>query len=184
MSIAREASSRTSGLAYVRTTADPDDFKAAFRRHAGGVAVITADNGSRMVALTATSVSSVSVEPNLLMFSVSESSSSAPVLKTARSVVVHILDAEDVEVAQLAATSGIDRFADTSRWARLTTGEPLYHGVQTWIRGRVVNRVPAGTATLIVVEATQVSLPKEGRAEAPLVHHDRAWHQLGEESRL
>ena len=159
-------------------------FKAAFRTHAGGVAVVTADNGSGPAALTATSVCSVSVDPNLLLFSVADSSSAAPVLTTAASVVVHLLDAGDLELARLGATSGVDRFQDTSLWSTLATGEPRYHGVRTWIRGVVVNRVAAGTSTVILVEATRVSLPDDGRTVAPLVHHDRAWHRLGDDSRL
>ena len=42
-----------------------DEFKALFRGHPGGVAVITADAGDGPVALTATSVASVSAEPPL-----------------------------------------------------------------------------------------------------------------------
>jgi flavin reductase (DIM6/NTAB) family NADH-FMN oxidoreductase RutF len=41
----------------------PDEFKALFRGHPGGVAVITADAGDGPVALTATSVASVSADP-------------------------------------------------------------------------------------------------------------------------
>ena len=54
----------------------PDEFKAAFRGHPAGVAVITADAGGP-VALTATSVSSVSADPPLLIFSISAQSSAA-----------------------------------------------------------------------------------------------------------
>ena len=53
-----------------------DAFKRAFRNHAAGVAIITADAGNGPVGLTATSVFSVSAEPALLVFSVSDDSSS------------------------------------------------------------------------------------------------------------
>ena len=58
-----------------------DDFKAVFRGHPGGVALITADAGDGPVALTATSVASVNVDPPLLMFSVT-TVSSATMLST------------------------------------------------------------------------------------------------------
>ncbi|MFG1921985.1 flavin reductase [Cryptosporangium sp. NPDC048952] len=161
-----------------------DDFKAAFRTHAGGVALVTADNGTDRAALTATSVSSVSVDPNLLLFSVSAAASAAPVLLTATSVVVHLLDADDLALARLGSTSGVDRFADTSLWSRLPTGEPFFPGVRTRICGTVVERLSLGTSTVVVVEATQVVLPDDGRTLPPLVHHDRTWHRLDEGSRI
>ncbi len=99
-----------------------DEFKAAFRNHPGGVAVITADAGNGPVGLTATSVISASAEPAILAFSVSEFSSSTPTILSADTVVVHFLSAEQVGIAKLCATSGIDRFADTSLWSRLETG--------------------------------------------------------------
>src|SRR5690606_28712712 len=109
------------------------DYKALFRGHPGGVAVITADAGTGPVALTATSVSSVSAEPPLLVFSVSSQSSAGPALAHAETVIVHLLDAHDLEVARLGATSGIDRFAQTHRWSRLLSGEPVFHDVRAWV---------------------------------------------------
>lgn len=171
-------------LNHAAPTVEADDFKAAFRRHAAGVALITADNGEARAALTATSVHSVSVDPNLLVFSVSDSSSSAPVLTTADHVLVHLLDADGLDLAVLGATSGIDRFADTSLWTPLATGEPLFNGALTWIRARVVSRIETGTATVVVAEAVQVSLPPEGHDVPPLVHHNRTWHRLTSDSQI
>jgi hypothetical protein len=71
-----------------------DDFKAAFRNHPAGVAVITADAGDGPVGLTATSVISVSASPALLVFSLSAFSSSAPALAKAETLVVHLLGAD------------------------------------------------------------------------------------------
>ncbi len=138
-----------------------DEFKAAFRGHPGGVAVITADAGDGPVALTATSVSSVSAEPPLLIFSASAISSSTPAFLKAQSVVVHLLDADDLQIAKLGATSGIDRFSDTSLWHRLPTGEPVFNGVRAWIRGAIVNRMEAGGSTVIAVHALQAHVERD-----------------------
>lgn len=158
-------------------------FKAAFREHPGGVSVITADAGNGPVALTATSVASVSVDPPLLVFSVSALSSSAPTLTTAETVVVHLIDADHLPLAQLGATSGVDRFAETDAWTRLVTGEPVFHGVPRWIRARVVNRFESGGSTVIVAHALQVNVP-ETHSGRGLVYHNREWHHLGEHSRI
>lgn len=165
----------------------PDEFRALFRGHPVGVAVITADAGDGPVALTASSVASVSAEPPLLIFSVSAFSSAADVLARAETVVVHLLDAEDLAVAKLGAASGVDRFADTARWSRLETGEVVYHGVRAWVRCAIVNRMDAGTATVIAAHALESHIERNvqpGVAGDALVYHNRTWHQLGEHSRI
>lgn len=164
----------------------PQEFKFAFRQHPAGVAVITADAGDGPIGLTATSVFSVSAEPPLLVFSIANDSSSAPAIARAETVVVHLLEAEQLEIAELCATSGIDRFADTSIWDRLITGEPYFPAVHTWIRGRVIDRMAAGSSTVVAVHALQTRLhaPDEVHEGHPLVYHNRTWHRLGDDSRI
>jgi flavin reductase (DIM6/NTAB) family NADH-FMN oxidoreductase RutF len=161
-----------------------EEFKGAFRNHAAGVAVITADAGNGPVGLTATSVFSVSAEPPLLVFSISDLSSSAPTLRDAESVVVHLLGAEQLHIAKLCATSGVDRFADTTLWDRLPTGEPFFPSAQSWIRGTVVNRMPAGGSTVFAVHAVEASIAPDDLLASPLVYHNRQWHGLGDHSAL
>lgn len=166
------------------------DFKAAFRTHPAGVAVITANAGDGPVGLTATSVFSVSAEPPLLVFSLSATSSSTPTIMKADTVVVHLLSAAQLDIAVLCATSGIDRFADTSIWSTLPTGEPYFLAAPVWIRGRIVDRMEAGGSTVVAVEALEARTPPPGSPEAdaavaqPLVYHNRTWHALGEHSKI
>lgn len=160
------------------------DFTQAFRNHPAGVAVITADAGDGPVALTATSVFSVSVEPPLLVFSLSDQSSSAGSIQRAASVVVHLLGAGHLQLARLCATSGVDRFADHASWDRLASGEPYFTAVDTWIRGTIVGRMRAGASTVIALHALEARLPEADAGAAPLVYHNRSWHGLGEHSRV
>lgn len=164
-----------------------DEFKSVFRGHPGGVAVITAQGEHGPVALTASSVSSVSVDPPLLIFSTSTLSSATPAITAAETIIVHLLDADDVELARLGATSGADRFADTDAWTRLPTGEPVYHGVRAWVRCAVVSRMDAGGSTVVAAQALQTSINREvdpGDHGNALVYHNRGWHRLGDHSRL
>jgi flavin reductase (DIM6/NTAB) family NADH-FMN oxidoreductase RutF len=132
-------------------------------------------------------VSSVSADPPLLVFSVSALSSSTPTITSAASVVVHLLDADDLDVARLGATSGVDRFADTESWAPLATGEPVFRGVRAWVRCAVVSRMDAGGSTVIAAHALQSHVARHVDADAAdnaLVYHNRRWHRLGEHSRV
>ncbi|MEV7976715.1 flavin reductase family protein [Streptomyces sp. NPDC086519] len=166
-----------------------DGFREAFRNHAGGVAVVTADAGRGPVALTATSVISVSATPPLLVFSVSAFSSATPTILESSSVVVHLLGAGQVDLARLCATSGADRFADTTAWTRLTTGEPYFVAAPVGIRGSIVATFAAGASTLVVVNATDAhyaptDFAAPSDASRPLIYHNRTWHQLSELSEL
>lgn len=167
-----------------------DQFKLAFRNHPSGVAVITADDGDGPVGLTASSLFSVSVDPPLFVFSVSDQSSSTPTILRTDTLVAHLAGADDLAIARLCATSGVDRFADTSIWSRLPGGEPYFPSVGTWVRGRVVSTLDAGTATLIVIHALEASVSSDAESQEalddapPLVYHNRTWHRLGPSSRM
>jgi len=174
----------TMGLRSVPGQLDADDFKALFRGQPGGVAVITADGPDGPVALTATSVASVSVDPPVLVFSASALSSATPTILAAESLVVHLLDTEDLELAKLAATSGVDRFADRGRWTKLPTGEPLFHGVRAWTRATILSRLEAGGSTVVVAHALQGQVNRDGDEADALVYHDRTWHRLSADSAI
>ena len=163
-----------------------EEFTRAFRAQPAGVAVISADAGHGPVALTASSVISVSVDPPVLAFSIMRSSSSAATILRAQTIVVHLLDHDDLELAQLCATSGVDKFADSTRWTRMPTGEPFFTTARTWIRGKTVRRVAAGGSTLLVLEALQIGghAASAGRDAPGLVYSHREWHRVGEHSRI
>lgn len=171
----------------VETVPISSQLKLAFRNHPGGVAVITAKSEQGNIALTATSVTSVNAEPPLLAFSVSALSSSAPKIQTVDHVVVHLLDADGIEIAKIGATSGIDRFADTSLWSESETGEPVFHAARAWLRCRLIERVDASGSTLYLAEVVETSISDEAVEQQDgdgLVYVNRTWHRLSEESRI
>ena len=182
---------RVTNASPISLGADPehhvsaDDFKAVFRGHPGGVALITADAGNGPVALTATSVASVNVDPPLLMFSVTTVSSATSVIVKSDTVVVHLLDVDDIPLAQRGATKGIDRFGDTTLWQKLPTGETAFTGARAWVRCRVINQMDASGSTVIAAEALQVNINRQvGEGSTPLAYVNREWHRLDDASRI
>lgn len=171
----------------VNDTLSADQFKLAFRGLAAGVALVTATLDGQHAAMTATSVTSLSATPPLFAFSASQLSSATKVIARAETVVVHILSADQVDLAKLGATSGIDRFADTERWQNLPTGEPHFPEARVWIRGRVVDRFTAGASVVHIVEALSsnaAEVQDDSVPSAPLVYHNRTWHALGAASEI
>lgn len=154
----------------------PTDFKAVFRRHPAGVAVITFSHDGQLYGFTATSVISVSADPPVLTFSIDSSSSSWPALAAAETLVVNFLSVAQVEASARFATRGIDRFAEGG-WSLLPTGEPVLDGTPVWVRGQVVQRTAIGRSFLVSVLAleTRTDAPAD-----PLVYHDRTYHAVGD----
>lgn len=153
------------------------DFRNAFRTHPAGVAIITADDGSGPVGLTATSVSSVSADPPTIALNLSVLSRSAEKIRAAEHVVVHLLGSEQLELAQQFATPGADRFGDTSRWDRLPSGEPYLVNSRVWMRGKIVGSIDINGSTLAAIELVETHVDTSAEP-APLVYCDRTWHEL------
>jgi flavin reductase (DIM6/NTAB) family NADH-FMN oxidoreductase RutF len=160
-----------------------DLFKDAFRAHPAGIAVITAQGADGPVGLTASSVSSVSAEPPVLAFSVSTASSSAAALVAADTLVVHLLGADQLGIAQLFAARGADRFGGAVAWRRLPSGEPLLVDAPWALRCRILHRLPVGGSMILAAEV--LSIEQSGHDGAtPLVYHNRAYHRLDDRSML
>lgn len=157
-----------------------EQYKAVFRRHAGGVAVVTAVGPQGPIGFTATSVISLSVDPAYLAFSVNAASASRRVIEVAGSVVVNILSGDQSAVANRFATPAQDRFAGLPTGV-LPGGDVVLTGSAAWAQGRVEQRVEVGNSMLVVVRVLDAGL---GRETSPLVYADRAYHTLSEASRL
>lgn len=154
---------------------DADVFRSVFRRHAAGVAVITAAGPAGPAGFTATSLSSVAVEPPLLSFGISTGSSSWPAVARADFVGVHILGGHQADLAALFARSGADRFGPDTAWTAGPHGVPLLDGVAAWLVCRTVARVPAGDHRIVVAQAEAADPHGPGD---PLLYHQGGFHRL------
>lgn len=168
--------------------ATPASFTGAFRQHAAAVAVVTfrapgvsPGEPPRPWGFTATSVVSLSAEPPVLGFALDRASSCATPLARAATVAVSLLGADQARTAARFATRGRDRFADDG-WTVLGTGEPVIVGARAWLRGVIIERLPAGGSTFVVAEAVEVARSTGSRG--PLLYHDRKYFGLGSEHRF
>jgi flavin reductase (DIM6/NTAB) family NADH-FMN oxidoreductase RutF len=154
------------------------DYRAALGRHPAGVTVVTLDSGTGPVGFTATSFSSLSLEPPLVSFNIAETSSSITALKAAKSLVIHLLGEHQQHLAQRFARSADQRFADQSLWAVLDTGEPVLHGTPSWMRVTVDQLIPVGDHTLVVGLVTRVHADEDDdSAAAPLLYHEGKYYR-------
>ena len=153
----------------MRLTIQPDLFRALLRRHAAGVVVITAP-GTRPAGFTATSFTSVSLDPPLVAFCLDRKASSWPAVAAADHVAVHVLTDRQEQVARTFATSGIDRFAEPTRWRTGPHDLPVLDDALAVLFCRIVERVPAGDHAIVLAEPLHGE-QHDGGDEAPLLYH-------------
>jgi flavin reductase (DIM6/NTAB) family NADH-FMN oxidoreductase RutF len=148
---------------------DAAQFRAALRRHANGVVIVTAAAGGQVAGLTVTSLVSLSLEPPLICFGLATTASAYGVLASARTFVVNFLAADQADIAVRFATKGLDRFAPPTRWASRPTGEPVLLDAPAHLRCEVEQRLPAGDHVLIVGRVLESG---GRRSHAPLIYHE------------
>ena len=155
-------------------------FRRVLRRHAAAVVVVTA-GGDRPIGLTATSFTSVSLDPPLVSFCVEKAASVWPGLRAAGLVGVHVLTDGQEPVARTFATPGIDRFAAYAAqgsWTVAPSGVPLLDDVLAVLICEVVNHVEAGDHVIVVAKPVYADHHDDSTA-TPLVYHDGAYTGLG-----
>jgi flavin reductase (DIM6/NTAB) family NADH-FMN oxidoreductase RutF len=152
---------------------DASTYRTTLRRHPAGVAIVTLTSTSGPVGFTATSFASLSLDPPLVSFNITHTSSSIAALRQAGSLIIHLLGEHQLPLAQRFSRSAEMRFADTSSWTTLDTGEPLLHDTPTWLRVELRQLLAAGDSTLVIGFVTHAHCAPEqdGTPPAPLIYH-------------
>ncbi|GIF75922.1 flavin reductase family protein [Asanoa siamensis] len=154
------------------STVDGELFR---RLHAAGVVVVTAP-GDPPAGFTATSFTSVSLDPPLVAFSLSRTASAWPAVSAADHVAVHVLSARQERVARTFATSGIDRFAAHGDWRTGPEGVPLLGGALVQLVCRVAGQVTAGDHTIVLATPLTGGYAESGGR--PLLYHQGGYADL------
>jgi flavin reductase (DIM6/NTAB) family NADH-FMN oxidoreductase RutF len=104
------------------------EFRAALGMFATGVTIVTARaaNG-RLIGLTANSFNSVSMQPPLVLWSLSRAAGSLTAFSSGSHYAINILAADQKELADRFATKGADRWAGVS-FSEGAGGAPLLSG--------------------------------------------------------
>jgi flavin reductase (DIM6/NTAB) family NADH-FMN oxidoreductase RutF len=152
-------------------------YRSVMRHHAKGVAVITAGEDTGPPAgFCATSLTSVSLDPPLVSFTVGLHAASWPAVESARHVAVHLLAEGQEDTARRFAQGGAAKFGRATRWHRGPRGLPVLDDVLASLIVSVVRILPVGDHALVigrVIEATHTPSPAR-----PLIHHDGAFAHL------
>ncbi|SDX52291.1 NADH-FMN oxidoreductase RutF, flavin reductase (DIM6/NTAB) family [Arthrobacter sp. yr096] len=147
-------------------------FKEMFRRHAAGVAIITANLNGKPFGFTATSVASLSAEPPRFTFNMARSSSSWPAVANAEYIGVHMLGLENQALANRFARTR-DRF-EGDHWEPGPYDVPILKDVSGWLVGKIQMRLSFENNAVVVVEVVAGQVGEDG---APLLYHSGGYSQ-------
>ncbi|MFI9649564.1 flavin reductase family protein [Streptomyces sp. NPDC052040] len=148
------------------------EFREAMSFLAAPLTVVTArDTDGRPWGFTASSVTSVSLDPPLLLVGMSQTSSCFGALSRAAEFSVNILGDDHRELARTFAARGVDRFSGVplADWPGSTV--PYLADIAIALRCVVARRIPVGDHTLLVGELS--GMHNRGTAAPPLVWYRR-----------
>jgi flavin reductase (DIM6/NTAB) family NADH-FMN oxidoreductase RutF len=126
----------------------PERFRAVMGHFATGVTVVTASSPEGPVGMTANAITSLSLEPLLLLVVFDNGSRTLPVVRDTGRFGVNVLTADQKELALLFAskTPENEKFAGVPH--SVHEGIPVLEGALAWIGCRLERLVPAGDHTI------------------------------------
>ncbi|MFF8619150.1 flavin reductase family protein [Streptomyces sp. NPDC015350] len=150
------------------------EFRDAMALLAAPVTVITtADGDGRPRGFTASSVTSVSLDPPLVLVGVTRGSSCHRPLIEQGEFVVNVLGVRHGALARRFATTGVDRFAGGEFEAWPGSGLPYLPDASVLLRCTLADVVPAGDHDLLLGSPAEV---RTDGSSGALVWYQRGFH--------
>lgn len=154
----------------------PEYFKEAMRNLVSGVTVIsTRGDDGQLLGLTASSLTSVSLTPPLILFCLNSKSHSLNPIQTGKKFAISLLSEEQEDIARHFASSNINKFAEID----YTIGEfsfcPLINGANFWIECHLHADHDGGDHRIIIGKVENLIAGKQKR---PLAYYNRDYRKL------
>lgn len=151
-------------------TASDDTAAERFRHVIGhfatGVTVLTALHEGRRFGTTASAITSLSLDPPMLVACMNLQSATGQAISEAGAFAVNVLGEEQDALAMHFARKGPDKF-DGLQFATGVRGQPLLEGALAHLQCRVVDQAYGGTHVVYIAEIEDA----EAREGAPLAYY-------------
>ena len=157
-------------------TFNPNDFKRAMGQFASGVTVVTTKHGDTPIGITASSFTSLSLNPPLVLVSLDKKLFTHNVIAESGFFAVNVLSARQLELGMRFAGMKPDikdRFAGLDIHIA-ETGAPLLPNSLAWVDCKVWNMYDGGDHTIFVGEVKDLSVSD---LDMPLLYHNRLWRR-------
>jgi flavin reductase (DIM6/NTAB) family NADH-FMN oxidoreductase RutF len=152
-------------------------FKAALRRWASGVTIITTCAGGRTVGMTASAFTSVSLDPPLVLVCIEKKAHTLPLIEASGVFAVNVLAEDQHELSNRFATDGNEAVRFDGLECRTgSTGAPLLADTVAVLDCRVVDAHDAGDHVIYIGEVQHVEVSNR----APLLYFDARYRALSD----
>ena len=142
-----------------------EEFKQALQQWASGVTIVTTQSATHgTLGMTATSFTSVSMNPPQILVCINDSAITAKGIAESQHFAVNILNTSQEQVSNLFAGGGseAERFASTA-WHPGINHSPVLAETLATLECAVVHQVKAGTHWIIIGEVNNITC-REGEA--------------------
>jgi 3-hydroxy-9,10-secoandrosta-1,3,5(10)-triene-9,17-dione monooxygenase reductase component len=147
-----------------------DHYRAVMRHMPTGVAAICSTDAATRAqnGMIVGTFASLSMEPALVTFSVTHTSTSWPKISEAGTFSVSLLAEDQQQVCRALSAKGEDKFSNVA-WSESAWGTPHLTGSLSWLDCRVEQQFTAGDH--VVVIASVLAMTSAERVSAPLIFH-------------
>ncbi|HEY3869540.1 MAG TPA: flavin reductase family protein [Actinocrinis sp.] len=154
---------------------DPAHLRRVYAAFPTGVTAVAGLVDDAPTGFTASSFTSVSVDPPLVSFCVAHTSTTWPRLRRAERLGISVLAAAQHGVGRRLASRGTDRFAGLG-WYATPGGAVLLHGAAAWLETGILKSLSAGDHDIVVLTVHALDLH---RGVDPLVFHASRFGTVG-----
>jgi flavin reductase (DIM6/NTAB) family NADH-FMN oxidoreductase RutF len=140
-----------------------------------GVTIVTAQTAAGPVGFTCQSFTSLSLEPPLVTFNPSVTSTSWPKIRETGSFCVNVLGTEQQELSRTFARSGADKFAGVEH-RPTERGNPILDAALAWIDCTLHAEHDGGDHTIVVGEVLGMHAQEDAE---PLIFYRGGYARLG-----
>jgi flavin reductase (DIM6/NTAB) family NADH-FMN oxidoreductase RutF len=158
-------------------SADPEELRTAMRQWATGVTIISVMHDGRRHGMTASSFTSVSLFPPLVLVSLEQVTNTHRLVQQAGYFAVTILDQGQKDISDRFAgrsTEFSDRFSGLETFTMIS-GSPFLKRGLSWFDCRVIATYQAGNHTVFIGDVLAVKYSEGGK---PLIYFDRDYRRL------
>jgi len=141
---------------------DSAHFRTVLGHFCSGITIITAVDAGEPVGLTCQSFTSISLEPPLVAFAPSKTSTSWPRVQRTGVFCVNVLSEQQEDLCRVFAIPGADKFRGVG-WRPAASGAPILEDSLAWIDCAVVAEHDAGDHSIVVGKVIDLAAAPGGK---------------------
>jgi flavin reductase (DIM6/NTAB) family NADH-FMN oxidoreductase RutF len=161
---------------YPRSVApDVDRFRQVIGHFASGVAIVTCNGPDGPAGLTTSAVTSLSLDPLLLLVCFDNASRTLQAVRGAGRFAVNVLRADQEDLAHVFASKRVAREKFEAVTHTVAHGVPVLDGALAWLACDLTELIPGGDHTIGIGRVTHMDADPDGQ---PLIYYKGAYGEL------